>query len=330
MSAYDSALEKTAGLLNDIRRGCAEVVRRGRHVTILQDRLPAYADLLAGEEVGHLEMDPSLHHLGHGEETTAFLITLDAVNFGSGYFPDILPDPRLSGYRTVAAALTTHFSQYGAITAGELSRMETERAAAIFGLDSSHPPALELAALFSRSWRDLGAFLLGRFGGSFGELVASARGSAESLVELLATMPLYRDVARYGSRTVPFYKRSQITAADLYIAFRGEGPGFFADIDALTLFADNLVPHVLRLDGILRYTPDLGARIDAGILLPPGSPEEVEIRAAAVVVAELLVERLRHKGKVANSLWVDNRLWHRGQLPQYRLHPRHRTRTPFY
>ena len=46
---------------------------------------------------------------------------------------------------------------------------------------------------------------------------------------------------------MPFLKRAQIAAADLCRA----GVAEFADLGELTMFADNLVPHVLRLDGIL-------------------------------------------------------------------------------
>ncbi len=59
---------------------------------------------------------------------------------------------------------------------------------------------------------------------------------------------------------VPFLKRAQIAAADLQRA----GVVRFDDIDRLTMFADNLVPHVLRLDGILEFDPDLVARIKRG------------------------------------------------------------------
>ena len=86
-------------------------------------------------------------------------------------------------------------------------------------------------------------------------------------------MPLYRDVARYDDFEVSFYKRAQITACDLAAAFDGRGHGRFGDLDRLTMFADNLVPHVLRCEGVLVYTPELAARVDAGALLPHGSPE---------------------------------------------------------
>ena len=87
---------------------------------------------------------------------------------------------------------------------------------------------------------------------------------AGRLVEILASMGFYRDVSRYGDLEVPFYKRAQLTAADLAVAFSGEGYGSFRDLDRLTSFADNLVPHVLRRSGALVYAPGLAKRIDTG------------------------------------------------------------------
>ena len=64
-----------------------------------------------------------------------------------------------------------------------------------------------------------------------------------------------------------FYKRAQIAANDLHLA----GVVDFPDIDRLTIFADNLVPHVLRLDGVLRYSDELAAaRSTPGSELPAG------------------------------------------------------------
>jgi hypothetical protein len=117
-----------------------------------------------------------------------------------------------------------------------------------------------------------------------------------------------------------FWKRAQIAANDLALA----GVAEFSDLDRLTIFADNLVPHVLRVDGVLRYDPALAARIDAGELLPPGE-EEREIRGCAVHACELLSQRL---GMPARML--DTALWSRGQAPRYKSVPRHRTRTVYY
>ena len=49
------------------------------------------------------------------------------------------------------------------------------------------------------------------------------------------------------------------------------------------------MPHVLRLDGVLEFDERLVGRIEDGLLLEHGSPEEVEIRACALHAVELLV-----------------------------------------
>jgi hypothetical protein len=173
-------------------------------------------------------------------------------------------------------------------------------------------------ALFARSHNDLGRFLLDRFDGSFDSLVAAADGSAARLVEMLVEMPMYRDVALYGGRAVPFLKRAQLTASDI---------GAFGDLDRLTLFADNLIPHVLRLEGVLAFDGALVAAIDRGDLLQAGGQAETEMRAAAVHGVELLVGGLH--GSVTPRQ-VDNLLWRRGQEARFKASPRPRVRTAFY
>jgi hypothetical protein len=160
--------------------------------------------------------------------------------------------------------------------------------------------------------------------------VQAADHSAERLIDLLRGMPFYRDVARYDNLEVAFYKRAQLTAADLSLALDGQGLGKFQDLDRLTIFADNLVPHVLRVDGILRYAPALEARIEAEQLIEPGSFEEIEIRASAVYAVELMVEALRRVGRESTAARLDYLLWNRGQQPAYKAIPRHRARSVFY
>ena len=153
-------------------------------------------------------------------------------------------------------------------------------------------------------------------------LARSGGGSAVALAERLAALPTWADTSPYHGAAVPFFKRAQLAAADLHL--QGLAPA--ADLARLTLFADNLVPHVLRIDGVLAFDPVLVARIDRGELLVHGAPEEVEIRACAVHAVELLVAA--HGATTATA--VDNVLWHRGAAPRYKAHPRHRARTTAY
>ena len=163
--------------------------------------------------------------------------------------------------------------------------------------------------LYAEALQSLGSFLGER--GAL-ELVSEAGGSAERLASMLTSMPFFDDAG--------FWKRAQIVPNDLALA----GVATFADLDRLTIFADNLVPHVLRVDGVLRYDPGLAARIDAGELLAPGV-EEREIRACAVHACELIAARLGTPPRV-----LDTWLWNRGQAPEYKAIPRHRTRTVYY
>jgi len=320
------------GLFREIREQAAEVSRSARQVRIDPDRASALAKEIARETPGDSNLDPGADRLGDSDTTLAFVVTLDAINFGSGWFPFLAKFPGRSGYRTIAACLREQFRSRGAWSATELGQLEVPECAEILGQAEvlDRPEVAELMGLYTRALRDLGEWLGRRFGGSFTRAVEAAEGRAESLVALLAEMPFYRDVSFYEGREVPFYKRAQITAADLHRALGGAGLGRFGDLDELTLFADNLVPHVLRQAGVLVYASTLQTRIDAGELIEPGSPEEVEIRAAALHAVESMAEGLSAEGIRLPARELDTRLWSRGQLPGSKAQPRHRARCVYY
>ncbi len=316
-------------LFDRIRARCAEVTRRAGSVRIDGEGLERLADELAAGPAEPEGPDPARKLHGDPDQTLAFILTLNAINFGSGWFPFLRKRPGCSGYLTVAGALEDHFAKHGAWSPGELSGLAAADVAEVLG-QTLEPPVGELMELFARALRDLGDFLTAGWQGSFAGPVAEAGGSAERLVGLLDRMPLYRDVARYDELEVPFYKRAQITASDLALAFAEEGPGRFEDLDRLTLFADNLVPHVLRMEGVLRYAPALMQRIDREETLAPGCREEVEIRAVALHAVEELVAACARRGLATHAHRLDHRLWDRGQSPRIKAVPRHRTRCTFY
>ena len=285
-----------------VRRHCAAVAEAARWVTIDES---AMGEIEPGPPPA---LDPASHYLESSREDVArYLLTLGAVNFGSGWFPTLRKRPGCSGYFTVARGLTECFRAKGPWRNADLRELSASEVAEVLGQDRGH----ELMGLYARALRDLGSFMGER---SALEVVEGAGRSAERLAgQLVAGMELFAD---HG-----FYKRAQIVPNDLALA----GVAEFADLDRLTIFADNLVPHVLRLDGVLHYHPELAARIDRGELLPAGSREEVEIRACAVHACERLAARM---GVPPRGL--DVWLWNRGQEPRYKSRPRHRTRTVFY
>jgi hypothetical protein len=298
------------GFTDEIRERAAWVAGRARSVGVVEDAIPGYAARLPAH-------GPPAPELGGGddEERAAFLLELNAVNFGSGWFPTLRKAPGQSGFRTVEAGLRAHRPW----RAGELALVEREEVAGVFGQDPAH----ELMGLFATHLRELGQRVRDEHGGSFLALARSGDGSAEALAERLARWPTWADASPYHGERVPFFKRAQLLAADL--ALTGLAPA--DDLGALTLFADNLVPHVLRLDGVLYFAPELVARIEAEELIEHDSPEEVEIRACALHAVELLV-RTHPEGTTATA--VDNTLWHRGAGPRYKAQPRHRSRTTAY
>ncbi len=317
-------------LFGEIRIACAEVMARARFVEVDDARLADLALELADAEVAPAQLDPAHHHLGDPSATLAYVFCLDAINFGSGWFPFMTKRPGCSGYFTVATSLKEHFEAGGPLSCRGLREMDAAECARIFGQDLVQPEMAELMHLFARALRDLGDWLDAGFGGRFEAVIDAAAQSAASLVGMLARMPFYADVHRYGSLRVPFYKRAQITCADLSLAFGGSGPGEFRDLESLTVFADNLVPHVLRRLGVLRYAPELLERIAAGELLEVGSAEEIEIRAAAVDAVERMCARLHAEGCALSAQALDHRLWNRGQSSSIKDQPRHRARCVYY
>jgi hypothetical protein len=288
-------------LTDRVRAECRSIAERARFVRI---DLDALSSLEPGSPPA---LDPERHYLeGSAEDVADYMLVLDTINFGSGWFPTLRKRPGCSGYFTVAWALADRWRSAGPWSAAELRALKEDDLAAVLDQDPGHP----LVRLYSEALRDLGRFLDAR---RALDLVANAEGSAERLASMLAAgMPFFDDRG--------FWKRAQITPNDLALA----GVAEFSDLDRLTIFADNLVPHVLRVDGVLRYDPALAARIDAGELLAPGE-EEREIRGCAVHACELLSERLGMPPRL-----LDTALWNRGQAVRYKSVPRHRTRTVYY
>jgi hypothetical protein len=288
------------GLPEQVRANAAAIAGSALHVSIDLDRLDSV------EPAPPPVLDPERHYLeGSREDVAAYLLVLDSINFGSGWFPTLRKRPGCSGYYTVAWALADRWRAEGVWSNEELRAMTGAAVGRVLGQDEDH----ELMALYASALRDLGNFLGAR---SALDVIAAAAGSAQRLAQSLIAMPFFDDVG--------FWKRAQITANDLQLA----GIADFGDIDQLTIFADNLVPHVLRLDGVLRYEKELAARIDSGELLPPG-PEEREIRGCAVHACELIAAELDVPPRILD-VW----LWNRGQGERYKSRPRHRTRTVFY
>ncbi|HEU4736826.1 MAG TPA: queuosine salvage family protein [Solirubrobacterales bacterium] len=300
---------------------------RAKTVTIEAGTIAAYATELA--PVAPPPPDPATELVeGEREARATFVLCLDAINFGSGWWPTIRKRPGHSGYLTIAAGLTERFRKSEPWSAAELARLSASEVAAALGQDPEHP----LMADYAAALNDVGEHVARDHGGRFENVIDAAAGSAVALAGLLATWDAFADVSTYDGRSIPFFKRAQIAAADIDRAGLAAGEGLalvgrarLRDLDRLTAFADNLVPHVLRVDGVLRLDPALEARIEAGELLVHGSAEEVELRACAVQA----IEQLAAKAPLTPAE-IDGILWNRGRAERYKSRPRPRSRNTVY
>ena len=274
----------------------AEIVATARFVRVAEDRIEQYARSL-GDPLPY--PPPAVDLPREPEARAALALTIDAVNFGSGWFPTLRKREGFSGFFTIALGLRDH----GPWRATELAAITPADVAQATGQDPAH----ELMARYAEHLRELGRRALDA--GGFLPIATQAE-----LAEHLAGWPTFADA--------PFFKRAQLTAYDMVCAGLAE-PGREGE---LTIFADNLVPHVLRIDGILEYHPGLAARIDAGELLAHGSREETEIRAGGLHAVELMVASRPELTAPA----IDNLLWNRGQQARYKAVPRHRARCTAY
>src|SRR5215212_4035011 len=178
-----------------VREHCAGVAASARHVSI---DLDAAAEIKPGLAP---ILDPELHYLdGPPEDVAAYMLTLDTINFGSGWFPTLEKQPGLSGYHTIARGLAARFRQRGPWSPAELRAIDAAELAEVFGQKPGH----ELMDLYGEALRSLGAFLTGR---RAIDIVEAADGSAVRLAEVLAAgMPFFDDIG--------FWKRAQIAPND--------------------------------------------------------------------------------------------------------------------
>ena len=169
-------------MLDDVRANAATVAASARFVRIQEDHLRTYAASLPLDAAQSPELDPATHYLGEPEATLAYLVTLDAINFGSGYFPHLRKRPGLSGYFTVASSLRDAWP----LTVDQLRQLQPEDCSRLFAqadVDDADDAVGELMALFARALNDLGELVWWRYGGSFRALVDAAIGSAERLLK---------------------------------------------------------------------------------------------------------------------------------------------------
>jgi hypothetical protein len=184
-------------------------------------------------------------------------------------------------------------------------------------------------------WQQVGHILTERFGGRFHNFVHSCSprlyDKGKGLVDgLVREFPRFRDISLYQGHTVNFFKLPQLGVWFLYTSLRRTGKFELEDLNAMTAFADYIVPVGLWLLGITSYSAELEHAINSHQMIPKDSPWEVEIRAHCIYATALLTEevnKLRPPEQQVIIPQIDARLWTHYHTIWW---PHHLTRTIMY
>uniref|UniRef100_A0A1D1Y157 Queuosine 5'-phosphate N-glycosylase/hydrolase n=1 Tax=Anthurium amnicola TaxID=1678845 RepID=A0A1D1Y157_9ARAE len=306
--------------MDEVRATCCWVATRSSHVSIDSAALAKLVDETRGL-IPRIEWDfEGIHYFDNGPLTVQYLFVLDALNFCFWPDKDLNYDHLALGLRE---ALQNDSS---ALDADRLQNYTGRQLRDLL----KWPRPLPLEEERIRLLHEVGQVLERSFGGKAVNLVETCGKSAVTLVSLIAQhFPGFRDHSLYKGHQIFLYKRAQIFAADLWGAFKGQGHGQFYDISSITIFADYIVPAVLRQLGVLKYTMDLSNAINAKKEIVSGSEEEIEIRACSVHAIEKMRELMELKfGKQVLSIEIDLWLWSFGVQSPSLMH--HRTLSIYY
>ena len=156
---------------DELRSAAQEVARRARSVRIDRAAVGPYARALDLTLVaGDVEDTPPASTRAR-DERAAYWLSLDAINFGSGWFPSLRKDVgRPATERSQRRG--GDCEREGTPSAAELVALDPGTVAAILDQDPGH----ELMELFALSLNDLGTRLLGECGGEVLTLIDGAGG----------------------------------------------------------------------------------------------------------------------------------------------------------
>jgi hypothetical protein len=124
----------------------------------------------------------------------------------------------------------------------------------------------------------------------------------------------YADTREYDGQTVYFDKEAKLSVGMVQGRFHDSPEYTIADCEEMTLFADYLIPALLRDEGVFEYSDELTRAVDSRRLLPEGSQMEVEIRIATILTGERLLDRINSsRSDPIDGLHLDQALWRMGR-----------------
>ncbi|KAF7265937.1 hypothetical protein GWI33_020678 [Rhynchophorus ferrugineus] len=253
-----------------------------------------------------------VHPTPNNPNTLDWLFVVDTLNFCFWHYENQegWKVEGYSGYYALCAAINRAVKEnssildpkfYSTITEDQLKKI----------LRSDTKVEVPLLSERVKCLHEVGAVLQEKFENSFQNVVKEAENSAKILLQLIVdNFKCFRDEAVFKGKKVSFYKRAQILVGDIWACFKGQGIGYFKDLDEITMFADYRVPQTLLWYDVLEYKKDLLDKLNNNVL-KNGDLEEQEIRGCSIHAVELLKEYANKKldKQKINSILIDHFLW---------------------
>ena len=330
---------------NKVKQSASFIMQKATHVKICETKLKEMGKWLVENKnydlFGESSNHPSKEDKLSIEEYLLFTFLTDAMNFCFWPFGKEYED--LTAF--IKEGITSK-----KLTVNSLSEMTLDEFKEIITVLIDKDPYDQIPERH-RILKDHCTILRNEFNGSMKELMKQAEFKAESLLKLIIEkFTSFQDHCVYKGRQVFFYKRAQILIGDFaetlktihsYREALSEEDRKYCDdyhfengieeIANLTCFADYRVPQTLHKFGVISYTKELEEKINNKILIPSGSEEESEIRAAMIHSIELLKEAIQAEWKIEMmSVEIDWILWQYGEKYLKDTYPFHRVLGIFY
>ncbi len=157
---------------------------------------------------------------------------------------------------------------------------------------------------------------LQKYNNDFRNFIKKYNTPQKFLKNLIKLKP-YQDISK--KYNVYFYKKAQLLFWEMILYKFIKNKKYAND---LTAFPDYVLPAILNKFGFLKYSPKLEKIIKSKKEIKVGSKMEIELRAATILVGEILSQKL----KIETPL-IDLKLW---SLARNKKLNYHRTKTIFY
>lgn len=311
--------------MSRVRELANHLMRDPEFVTIVPGRAQALAEALKDfpVELPTWDFAPFYPQSDNFEEMCLYYLVFNSINYC--YFDEYnnrFEDGDHRASTLVGLRITENWEQMKDFQF--LSHIdETYLLGELFKAETPISLVKERAAAF----REIGEFMRVNVDFTFRKMFAKHHNNAYFVSQMIPTyFPTWRD---------PFFKRAQLFVGMV----QGRFQHFDLGLEDLTVFADYRVPQTLHSMGMLRFNPPFLKSIASNKLVHYGSKQELELRAATIVGADMLTSHLNeYHGGVLNALHADYLLWSamrkRGSLPFGVMSsmdlPHHRTMTTDY